>query len=85
MPYLFVSGELWTRQSLDREQQALYEVPVMAVDGGGRSAMTSVRLTVTDANDNPPQFLQSEYRACIHANLTAHSPFLKVCLITIIG
>lgn len=51
----------------------------MAVDGGGKSGLSTVRLSVSDINDNPPQFLQSEYKACIHANLTLHSPFLKVC------
>jgi protocadherin Fat 1/2/3 len=63
---------------LDREAQKLYEIPVMATDGGGRSGFIIVRVKVNDENDNPPKFLLREYKATIQSNLTTHSGFLKV-------
>lgn len=53
----------------------------MAVDSGGRSGFSSVRLRIMDENDNPPVFQLSEYKACIHANLTTNSGFMKVCIL----
>lgn len=73
-----VTGEVWTKRALDREQASVYEIPVMATDGGGRSGLTTVRLTVVDINDNTPQFQLAEYKACIHGNLTVNFEFLKV-------
>jgi protocadherin Fat 1/2/3 len=63
---------------LDREAQKLYEIPVMATDGGGRSGFIIVRVKVADENDNAPKFLLREYKATIQSNLTTHSGFLKV-------
>lgn len=73
-----VKGDLWTKRALDREQNSVYEIPVMATDGGGRSGLTTVRLTVADVNDNVPQFQLAEYKACIHGNITVNFEFLKV-------
>jgi hypothetical protein len=74
-----ILGEITTKRKLDRETQKLYEVPVMATDGGGRSGFIIIRVKVTDENDNPPRFLLREYKATIQSNLTTHSGFLKVC------
>ncbi|XP_049837416.1 fat-like cadherin-related tumor suppressor homolog isoform X3 [Schistocerca gregaria] len=72
------TGEIFTKRSLDREEQKLYELPVMATDGGGRSGFIIVRVKVGDLNDNAPSFLLREYKATIPGNLTLKSPFLKV-------
>ncbi|XP_053978063.1 fat-like cadherin-related tumor suppressor homolog isoform X1 [Hylaeus volcanicus] len=73
-----ITGEIVTRKKLDREEQKLYELPVMATDGGGRSGFVMVRVKVGDENDNSPVFLLREYKASIHGNLTLNTPFLKV-------
>ncbi|XP_076646631.1 FAT atypical cadherin kugelei isoform X8 [Halictus rubicundus] len=73
-----LTGEIVTRKKLDREQQKLYEIPVMATDGGGRSGFVMVKVKVGDENDNSPVFLVREYKASIHGNLSLNTPFLKV-------
>lgn len=49
---------------LDRESQERYEVVIQAMDMagqlGGLSGSTTVTIVVTDVNDNPPRFPQSE-------------------------
>lgn len=49
---------------LDRETQDRYEVVIRATDMagqlGGLSGSTTVTIVVTDVNDNPPRFPQSE-------------------------
>ncbi|XP_024879658.1 fat-like cadherin-related tumor suppressor homolog isoform X4 [Temnothorax curvispinosus] len=73
-----LSGEIVTRKKLDREEQKRYEIPVMAMDGGGRSGFVMVRVKVGDENDNAPVFLIREYKATIQGNLSLNTPFLKV-------
>ncbi|XP_026296983.1 fat-like cadherin-related tumor suppressor homolog isoform X4 [Apis mellifera] len=73
-----LTGEIVTRKKLNREEQKLYEIPVMATDGGGRSGFVMVRVKVGDENDNSPVFLLREYKASIHGNLTINTSFLKV-------
>ncbi|XP_060119777.1 protocadherin-16 [Heteronotia binoei] len=53
------TGELSCRQSLDREQQASYQLLILVQDGGTppRSATGTVYVTVLDENDNAPAFL----------------------------
>ncbi|CAN8006700.1 unnamed protein product, partial [Ixodes hexagonus] len=71
------TGEIFTSQPLDRESKHKYMIPVCATDGGGRLAFTVVRVTVTDVNDNEPQFAVSEYRVNIQANTTVGTTILK--------
>lgn len=63
---------------LDRELIKEYEVPIMASDGGGRPAFTTVRVKVADENDNAPLFLLKEYKAAIYSNYSTSISFLKV-------
>lgn len=72
------TGEITTKIILDREARKSYEILVMATDGGGRSGFTTVRVTVGDENEFSPQFLNTEYHAVIHGNLTKNIVFLRV-------
>ncbi|XP_063233580.1 fat-like cadherin-related tumor suppressor homolog [Bacillus rossius redtenbacheri] len=68
------TGVITTRKALDRERQALHEVPVTATDGGGRSGHLLVRVAVADENDNRPVFLLREYQATVRGNTTLATP-----------
>lgn len=72
------TGDIFTRRPLDRETRKLYEIPVVALDAGGKSGHATLRIKVADANDNRPKFLIAEYRANIHANYSVGQAFLKV-------
>ncbi|XP_058828867.1 fat-like cadherin-related tumor suppressor homolog isoform X4 [Topomyia yanbarensis] len=71
-------GEIVTKKKLDREEKKLYEVPVMAVDAGGRAGFTMVRVNIGDENDNAPEFVYREYKALIQGNLTVNTTFFRV-------
>lgn len=73
-----VKGEIVTKIRLDREERKVYEIPVIATDGGGRSGFTTVKVKVGDLNDNAPEFYLREYKAAINGNLTMNTTFLKV-------
>jgi protocadherin Fat 1/2/3 len=72
------TGDLITKVKLDRETRKGYDVLVMATDEGGRSGFTTVRVSVTDENEFPPQFINTEYKTSIHANLTRNIVFLWI-------
>lgn len=59
---------------LDRETQDRYELVVKATDMagqmGGLSGSTTVTIVITDVNDNPPRFTQSEFPAHLHSVFT---------------
>lgn len=71
-------GEIVTKIKLDREEQKMYEVPVIATDGGGRSGFTMVKIRVGDQNDKTPQFYLREYKTSIYGNLSVNATFLNV-------
>lgn len=63
----FLSGILRTAvPDLDREAQDQYLIVLQAKDMGGHlgglSGTTTVTVKLTDVNDNPPHFTQSEYQ-----------------------
>lgn len=72
------SGKITTKVKLDREKHKMYEVLVSATDGGGLSDFMTVRVKVTDENDNFPKFLLKEYKVSIHSNLTTGTSFARV-------
>ncbi|KAK9754792.1 Cadherin domain [Popillia japonica] len=72
------SGKISTRTRLDREKQKMYEIPVMATDGGGRSGFLTVRVKVADENDNAPRFYMREYKGSISSNFTQGQYFMKI-------
>lgn len=59
------SGEIRVSQTLDRETQPVFRLPVTAFDNGipPRSGRALVSITVRDANDNRPVFSPSSYSA----------------------
>ncbi|XP_057588852.1 protocadherin gamma-A2-like isoform X2 [Hippopotamus amphibius kiboko] len=61
---------LVTTRALDREQVSLYNITVIAKDGGNPSLSTDVHvlLQVADINDNPPTFPHTSYSAYIPEN-----------------
>ncbi|CAI8026954.1 Protein dachsous [Geodia barretti] len=74
------TGEVVTLGGYDRETRDRYDVIVLAIDGGDPplNSSTVVRVTVTDENDNAPQFDQSEYSVSFPEN---EPPFSSVFLL----
>ncbi|XP_076290426.1 cadherin 87A isoform X1 [Lasioglossum baleicum] len=65
---------------LDYEDQTEYFLTYKATDNDGQGQTTSVslRISLSDANDNPPRFLQDKYRAVIDEGAEKFEPELKV-------
>ncbi|XP_065131254.1 protocadherin alpha-C2-like isoform X3 [Paramisgurnus dabryanus] len=65
-------ADLILKKSLDREEQAIHNLILTAVDGGvpARSGIASIIVRVLDTNDNAPQFDKDSYTI----NLTENSP-----------
>ncbi|CAI5448984.1 unnamed protein product [Caenorhabditis angaria] len=55
------SGEIKTKEKLDREEIARYHLTVKAETKDGSSAKMAVTINVLDENDNSPIFEKSEY------------------------
>ena len=47
-------------------------------DGQGQTTSVSLRISLSDANDSPPRFLQDKYRAVIDEGAERFEPDLKV-------
>uniref|UniRef100_A0A3P9MCZ3 Cadherin domain-containing protein n=1 Tax=Oryzias latipes TaxID=8090 RepID=A0A3P9MCZ3_ORYLA len=58
------------QKPLDREVHPHISLKLLAVDGGTpqRSGSVNIEITVLDANDNPPVFSQSVYKATVEEN-----------------
>lgn len=74
-------GTIFVRQRLDHEQIRLLTFFVMASDSGvpALSAMVTVTINVTDANDNAPKFDQPAYELTI-SDQARRGQFLMVVL-----
>jgi len=72
--------QLILTSALDRELRDLYEVKVVAYDGGSppRSGTVDVTVTVTDANDNGPVFEYSSYEVTVDENIDVGTTVAKV-------
>ncbi|XP_015979618.2 protocadherin gamma-A5 isoform X19 [Rousettus aegyptiacus] len=72
--------ELVLEQPLDREKVAVHDLLLTALDGGDPvlSSTTHVRVMVLDANDNVPQFTQSEYRVSVPENIPVGTRLLTL-------
>ncbi|XP_056372774.1 protocadherin gamma-B2-like [Hyla sarda] len=72
--------ELVLEKSLDRETQSLHELILTAMDGGEpmRSGTASIRIIVTDVNDNFPIFTQSLYKVSVNENTPVNTTIITV-------
>ncbi|NXF28106.1 PCDGE protein, partial [Rhodinocichla rosea] len=72
--------ELVLERGLDREKESSFVLVLAAVDAGDpvRSGTVSIRINVTDANDNPPVFGQDQYRARLSEDAAPGSRVLNV-------
>lgn len=59
---MFLSGEIITREPLDRETRSLYDLVAEARDQGTpyRSSRVPVKVLVTDVNDNQPEIVDPQ-------------------------
>lgn len=74
------NGQIVTTQPLDRENptQRVISIKVMAKDGGGKVAFCTVKIILTDENDNVPQFKATEYQVSIQSNVNKGSPVIQI-------
>uniref|UniRef100_A0A673ZS26 FAT atypical cadherin 2 n=1 Tax=Salmo trutta TaxID=8032 RepID=A0A673ZS26_SALTR len=74
------NGQIITSQPLDRENpsQRVIAIKVMAKDGGGKVAFCTVKIILTDENDNAPQFKASEYQVSIQSTVNKGSPVIQI-------
>ena len=79
--YFFINsgtGVIQVFASPDREQTSTFNLLVLADDSAGNNGTATVRITVTDINDNRPVFQQSQYTAFIPENSLEGTPVLPV-------
>ena len=71
------------KERLDREQQDLYTIQVVAFDGGTppKSGTTTVNIVVLDVNDNNPQFDQLMYEVTVDEKVPEMSTIVTVSAI----
>ncbi|XP_074530043.1 protocadherin alpha-7-like isoform X28 [Halichoeres trimaculatus] len=69
-----------TKSLLDREQQAQYDVTIIAKDGGEQplSSQRTISVTVSDVNDNSPEFSLSPYTFYVVENNVAGASLFSV-------
>ncbi|KAM9332564.1 protocadherin-16 [Pholidichthys leucotaenia] len=75
------SGWLFVRSSVDREVKDMYLLTVLATSGPagtGRTGSATVRVTVTDENDNSPRLSQERVFLAVRENLLAGTGFGRV-------
>lgn len=60
MTSLSVAGEITLAATVNREDQDLYQLVVMANDGV-HDATTNVEILIDDINDNDPEFSEQVY------------------------
>ncbi|XP_059918651.1 protocadherin alpha-C2-like [Gadus macrocephalus] len=72
-------ADLILQKALDREQQAVHNLILTAVDGGtpSRTGTASITVRVLDTNDNAPQFDKEHYTIKIMENSPIGSLVLK--------
>nr|CDS27486.1 protocadherin 11 [Hymenolepis microstoma] len=74
------SGNLYTKESFDREKQELIEFGVIVKDHGipQRSASAKVMVRILDRNDHAPEFEQNEYNISVPENTVVGEVILNV-------
>uniref|UniRef100_A0A8C9TB25 Protocadherin b n=1 Tax=Scleropages formosus TaxID=113540 RepID=A0A8C9TB25_SCLFO len=73
-------ANLVLKKALDREEEAVHNLILTAVDGGvpARSGTASIIVRVLDVNDNAPQFEQHVYSVNVSENSPIGTPVLKL-------
>ncbi|NWS66397.1 CADH6 protein, partial [Crotophaga sulcirostris] len=85
-PYFSVESETGIIKTallnMDRENREQYQVVIQAKDMGGQmgglSGTTTVNITLTDVNDNPPRFPQSTYQFRAPESMPPDSPVGRI-------
>ncbi|GAB1601746.1 protocadherin Fat 1 isoform X5 [Argonauta hians] len=72
------TGELYSLIQFDRELESEYHIPVSAEDSGGRMAFATITVSISDQNDNLPQFYIRDYKASVYANSTIGTNIVQV-------
>ncbi|XP_060904171.1 protocadherin alpha-7-like isoform X22 [Labrus mixtus] len=69
-----------TKSLLDREQQSMYDVTIIAKDGGEQplSSQRTISVSVSDVNDNSPEFSTSPYTFYVVENNVAGASLFSV-------
>ena len=77
---IYITGELRAIDKLDREQVASYDLVITAKDKGTPSLKSSVhcKITVTDVNDNRPQFEKTSYDISVYENTPSKTKILDI-------
>ncbi|XP_049642839.1 protocadherin gamma-A12-like [Suncus etruscus] len=72
--------ELVLESALDREEEAVHHLVLLASDAGDprRTGTASIRVMVVDANDNAPVFAQAEYHVSVPENVPLGTTLLVV-------
>ncbi|XP_027864290.1 protocadherin gamma-A10-like isoform X20 [Xiphophorus couchianus] len=72
--------EMMLQSNLDREKQSEHALILTAVDGGEpqKSGTVKINVSVLDANDNAPIFMQSSYKATVLENVSPGAVIAKV-------
>ncbi|NXH10035.1 PCDGI protein, partial [Bucco capensis] len=73
-------AELVLQRALDRESEQSLRLVLTALDGGDppRSGTAQLRINVTDANDNPPVFVQDRFHVSLREDVPPGSTVLNV-------
>ena len=72
------TGEISINNRLDREQYSEHELVVIAVDQGSPplTGTTTVTITLTDTNDNVPEFAQQQFFGMVEENAATGDPVM---------
>ncbi|XP_065362033.1 fat-like cadherin-related tumor suppressor homolog [Calliphora vicina] len=73
-----ITGALYAKDSLDREQKSTYDVIVKASDSGDKFGFTLVKVKVGDLNDNAPFFLLKDYKIIVKNDINVNSVISKI-------
>ena len=71
------TGEVMTALSLDRETQASFVLDIVASDGVN-SGTAQLIVNLTDVNDSPPRFNESQYMIAVPENFPVGVPLFQV-------
>lgn len=75
-----MTGLIETARDLDREQVAVFNLLVRAQDEDLNQGDTRLQVTITDVNDEAPQFLQPAYFARVAENSPRGTQIIPVSL-----